>query len=502
MLATYFIFYYLLVFCMLPIFSSWCVFLVLLVSCGWVFPLHAQNPSEKFVSPANLTVYDSVGADSVITATQARVAAIQDSVASLADQAQQALNRLDAQQSLSRVPTIGQDSLQQLLERLDQKKQALQQRVQRSTQQVRDVLDSLPIPQGVLPSRIPTAWSGFSVENSLPPVAGGEIPQSSSGFPSLPGIPNLPASLSKVSESTIMHQGKGFAEPAQRYTKKFQDTKSGVLDSLNSIKQLAQPYQQYIPPDSLSYQQVRDTLLSEGTRQTEAWAENYAQEQLEGQLPPPAMQAVPQEEAMRQQLTGEATRYFDTNHQLLTQVQEGLTKLKRTYRQVQTGDSIFVKNTSLEGVPMRERFSYGINLNASQLSTASFQLRPQLGYQLNKVWTTGLGGVVQASGQWEPLSAQVELSAGSAFIQRQVKGQLLLYTELQYGTIPTGQENQVSASTTTLDWQGFVGVGKQLALSDKLALQLLFLWDALSSAEIPLQDRVQLRVGILKRSAH
>ena len=66
----------------------------------------------------------------------------------------------------------------------------------------------------------------------------------------------------------------------------------------------------------------------------------------------------------------------------------------------------------------------------------------------------------------------------------------------------TAAPNSAPVSTTTLDWQGFVGVGKQLALSDKLALQLLFLWDALSSAEIPLQDRVQLRVGILKRSAH
>ncbi|MEO0331902.1 MAG: hypothetical protein AAF223_09475, partial [Bacteroidota bacterium] len=279
-------------------------------------------------------MYDSVGADSAITAAQARVIAIQDSVASLADQAQQALDRLDAQQSLNQVPRAGQDSLQQLLDQLAQKKQAVQQRVHRGTQQVRDVLDSLPIPQGVPPSLTPAPWSGFSVENSLPPVADGEMPQSSSGFPSLPGIPNLPASLPKVSESAIMHQGKEFADPAQRYGKKFQDTKSGVLDSINAVKNLAQPYQQYMPPDSLSYQQVRDTLLREGTQQAEAWAKNYMQDQLEGQLPPPAMQAVPEEEAVRQQLTGEATRYFDTNHQLLTQVQEGLTKLKRTYRQV------------------------------------------------------------------------------------------------------------------------------------------------------------------------
>ena len=107
---------------------------------------------------------------------------------------------------------------------------------------------------------------------------------------------------------------------------------------------------------------------------------------------------------------------------------------------------------------------------------------------------------MQASGQWEPLSAQVELSAGSAFVQRQVKGQLLLYTELQYGTIPTGQENSVPAPSITLDWQGFVGAGKLLALSDKLALQLLFLWDVLADAEIPLQDRVQFRIGLLRSS--
>ena len=484
---------------MLPIFSSWCVFLVLLVSCGWGFPLHAQKLPEKFVSPANLTVYDSVGADSVITAAQARVIAIQDSVASLADQAQQALDRLDAQQSLNQVPRAGQDQLQQLLDQLAQKKQAVQQRVQRSTQQVKGVLDSLPVTKDILPSRIPTSWSGFSFEN-LPPVAGGEMPQPLSGFPSLPKTPNLPTSLPKVSGSTIIKQRKGFADPAQRYTKKLQDTKSGALDTLNTIKRMAQPYQQYIPQDSLSYQQVRDTLLLEGVQQAESWAESYVQEQVADQLPPPPMQAIPQEEAIRQQLTEEATQYFDTHHQLITQVQEGLNKLKRTYRQVQTGDSVFVKNTSLEGIPVRKRFSYGINLNASQLSTTSFQLLPQLGYQLNRVWTAGVGSVVQASGQWEPLSAQVELSAGSAFVQRQVKGQLLLYTELQYGTIPTGQENSVPAPSITLDWQGFVGAGKLLALSDKLALQLLFLWDVLADAEIPLQDRVQFRIGLLRSS--
>ncbi len=266
----------------------------------------------------------------------------------------------------------------------------------------------------------------------------------------------------------------------------------GKPDELSQLES----YQKTLPVDSLSnLSAIGDTLMTTAAQRGEAWATQQASEQLEGQLPEPLMAEHPQEDAMRSRLTEEARTFFGADEQQLEQAKAQLTKLKKTYRQVQQQDSVFIKNTSLAGVPTRDRLTYGFNFNPDRTGLTSWQLRPQLGFQCTKAWTIGLGGQIQADIDTKPFRVDAFWKGGYGFVQRAVARQFLLYTEVAHEKQSLSDEHSDDLNS---NWKVRVGLGKQLAISDQVALQLLFLWDGLADCRAPVREQFQIRVGLLK----
>ena len=350
------------------------------------------------------------------------------------------------------------------------------------------------------------------LDSLLPLSAHPLLPDSLSHLPSLPNLasqglgelplPSAPSSLPKPVEVKDL-PFKNAAPSAlktvqQKLTQERQsmDSLASYPRKLSKVNQ-AQTYQQAPPLDS-AHHLSWDTLAITAAEQSEAWATEQVSKQWK-QLPEPLMAEHPQQDAMRSRLTQEAQSFFQADAEKLNQAKAQLTKLKRTYRQVKEQDSVFIKNTSLAGVPVRERLVYGINVNPDRTGLTSWQIRPQLGYQLNQVWTVGLGGQIQAGIRTEPTQLNATGQGGYGFVQRAVARQFLLYTEVAHETMAVVDE---SPERAVADWKAWVGLGKQLAISDKFALQLLFLWDGLADRRVPVREQFQFRVGLLKLNEH
>ena len=237
---------------------------------------------------------------------------------------------------------------------------------------------------------------------ALPEVLVPNVPTlpdlSTQGFalPTLPGTLPESANLKRAFSKGKSHRWTESAQSMLKQGKQVVDSLASYPAKPDELSQL-ESYHKTLPIDSLdNLSAVGDTLVATAAQRGEAWATQQASEQLEGQLPDPLMAEHPQEDAMRSQLTEEARTFFGADEQKLNQAKAQLTKLKKTYRQVQQQDSVFIKNTSLSGVPTRDRLTYGLNINPDRTGITAWQLRPQLGYQLNKVWTVGLGGLIQA----------------------------------------------------------------------------------------------------------
>lgn len=343
-----------------------------------------------------------------------------------------------------------------------------------------------------------------STEHLLPKLPDHQIP----GIPSLPGttvqnltLPPLPDKLPEpMNAKQILSKSKDLdavkdVQPVVKQRKQLRDSLASYSTKLDELDKM-KSYRNQLPVDSLrDLSTVRDTLVTTAAQQSEAWATQQVAEQLEGKLPEPLMAEHSQEDAMRSRLTEEARTFFSADEEKLNQAKAQLTKLKKTYRQVKEQDSVFIKNTSLEGVPTRDRFTYGLNANVDQTGFTSWQLRPQLGYQMNKVWTVGLGGQVQAGIATEPIQVNAFWKGGYGFVQREVARQFLLYTEAAQERKSVLDEHPERMATA---WRGWVGLGKQVAISDKLALQLLFLWDGLADQSTPVREQFQFRVGIIR----
>ena len=320
---------------------------------------------------------------------------------------------------------------------------------------------------------------------------------STQGFalPTLPGTLPESANLKRAFSKGESHRWTKSAHSKLKQGKQVVDSLSPYPAKPDELSQI-EVYRKTLPVDSLdNLSTVADTLVATAAQRSEAWATQQASEQLEGQLPEPLMAEHPQEDAMRSRLTEEARTFFSADDQKLNQAKAQLTKLKKTYRQVKQQDSVFIKNTSLAGVPARDRLTYGLNINPDRTGITSWQLRPQLGHQLNKVWTIGLGGQIQASMDTKPFRADAFWKGGYGFVQRAVARQFLLYTEVAHEKASVLDEHSERMNTS---WKAWVGLGKQLAISDQLVLQLLFLWDGLADRHKPVREQFQVRLGIVR----
>ena len=468
---------------------------------------NAQKASKSAILPVNPTPYDSLpstldSVEQVLVAQKANFQSLRQQSTSFYDSIRQVLTNRTAK--VDSLPIL--DSNKQLLVKAEEHLESIKQRTaavgdsakQKIVQGI-SRLDSLPIRKDVrhyiMPKGLPEKVSSVPVE--LPPLA--------TDLPSMPRIDDASRSLPQLPAKELPSEVTNHS--LVRKAEKGLGKQKGIADSLTSVKskftedqrlkQVKDSWNQ-IKADSLrDLSAVRDTLVSTGLETGEAWATEQAAKQLEGQLPKPLMAEHPQQDAMRSRLTEEALTFFEGNQDQLTQAKKQLTKLKRTYRQVKEQDSVFIKNTSFEGVPTRERLVYGINLNPSQTGLSSWQLRPQLGYQLNKVWTLGLGGQFQAGFTTEPIQVDALWKGGYGFVQREVARQFLLYGELAQERESVSGEN---LGGLAMSWQGWVGIGKQVVISDKLALQLLFLWDGLADRSVPVRDQFQMRLGIIRVS--
>jgi hypothetical protein len=313
----------------------------------------------------------------------------------------------------------------------------------------------------------------------------------------LPGLPKLPG---RSTSDQYTKDIKDIYFLKAESIKDELDSKEALPKSLqeNASFQQGKAYLNSVNTDSLDAQGLRDTLLSTAASKGESKATQYVKEQLSEELPKPLMAEHPTQDAMRDKLTHEAQDFFAANTTQLETAQKQLTSLKQKYSKLQQQDSVFVKANSLEDVPIGQRITYGFNLHPDRRTWSSLTAAPFVGYHLSKTWVVGASVLFNASWQTEPWKINSALTGSNVFLQYYLPKDF--FTQIEFALEKQSfQKNDIVEE----HWQKklYLGAGKQVNFTKKLALQALFMFSVLPDHFYVPQQRWQVRIGI-RRNAY
>ncbi|MFY0689681.1 MAG: hypothetical protein JXQ90_21090 [Cyclobacteriaceae bacterium] len=162
----------------------------------------------------------------------------------------------------------------------------------------------------------------------------------------------------------------------------------------------------------------------------------------------------------------------------LGQVMKEMQGLKRKYVSFpglnQPGEPI--KRSSMEGYPFAKRLYYGGNVSGQVGDSTVIQVDLQLGYQLNKKWVIGIGGVAQERIRFKNFFEEVDGDAWgySAFTNHDLVWQL--YAHAEYQRMGVRQETEEGEG---YDWQTavYAGIGREISLFNRVNLTITILYD-------------------------
>ncbi len=369
------------------------------------------------------------------------------------------------------------------------KRDTLRDKEQKIQEKYLLTLDTLPI---LKVARLPSHLPGYSIQ------------------PKIQKIPDVPAykdKLDALSKGKVIDRldkttlGKNRAI----LTKDIKQKSGKVKQRANTLKQqraqkasnlkrskerFADKKQAY---DSLNARQIADTAQQVVTSSIENAVQKHLAKQQE--LPEAPMAPDIAQDAIRESLTHEAQDFFAANTAQLQSAQQKLSSLKQKYSKLQQHDSVFVKASSLQDKPTKERFIYGFNLNRKTWS--SLTASPYIGFHVNKVLVVGAGTLVNAGWQTTPWQIHSTLSGTNAFLQYYLPKDFLVQVEYALEKQSSRTNDQIST-----EWQQkiYLGAGKQVNFTKKIALQVLFMVNVLPDHSPVAQQRFQVRIGLLKNA--
>lgn len=156
---------------------------------------------------------------------------------------------------------------------------------------------------------------------------------------------------------------------------------------------------------------------------------------------------------------------------------------------------------SLKEGPQLERFVWGLNLQPKMVDPFSLGMAPYIGYRLNKKLTTGVSFVAdgELAGKNSRDEKALTLSGGYRFYtDYKLIRSFFAYAEYESLYARTGSQPD---NTMAWQWQrkGYAGIGRSIALSSKISLNLYFLAD-LTHQGLPRfhREAFQVRIGLGK----
>ena len=180
-------------------------------------------------------------------------------------------------------------------------------------------------------------------------------------------------------------------------------------------------------------------------------------------------------------------------------VTEQMGKLKGKYSSLLNSDDLStgVKEKSLAGTPLRDRWIFGGNFNIENTAPLLIDISPMFGYKIDKKLQVGFTGVFRSSFTDSARVVQYSFSPKrigyGAFISYNLILNFFGYAEFERTRIlvknPDGSHQQWVNSL-------LVGVGRKLTLHPKLKGTVLFLWNPLHKNGLsPYHDAFVIKTG-------
>jgi hypothetical protein len=180
-------------------------------------------------------------------------------------------------------------------------------------------------------------------------------------------------------------------------------------------------------------------------------------------------------------------------------VQKNMSLLKSKYSTLLNSNDLStgVKEKSLKGRPLRERWVIGGNFNIPSTAPLMIDLAPQFGYRLDKRWQIGVSGIYRAKFVDSVKTANAispERYGFSVFSSYSLILNFFGYAEWEQ----TMSKVKSTTDKPTNQWVPslLIGVGKKFQLHPKIGGTIMVLWDPLHvNGKSPYNDAFVIKTG-------
>jgi hypothetical protein len=158
-----------------------------------------------------------------------------------------------------------------------------------------------------------------------------------------------------------------------------------------------------------------------------------------------------------------------------------------------------IKEKSLKGRPLRERWVIGGNFNIANTSPLMIDLSPQFGYKINKKFQVGVSGIYRAKfvdSVRVSNAVPADVRGYSAFATYGLMLNFFAYAEFERTSSTVKQQSLDPKGSVQWVNSALVGIGRQFRLHSKVNASVLLLWNPLhENGKSPYHDAFVIKTG-------
>jgi hypothetical protein len=157
-----------------------------------------------------------------------------------------------------------------------------------------------------------------------------------------------------------------------------------------------------------------------------------------------------------------------------------------------------IKEKSLKGRPLRERWVIGGNFNIANTSPLMIDLSPQLGYRINKKFQVGVSGIYRTKfvdSMRVSNTVPADVYGYSAFATYGLMLNFFAYAEFER-TSSAVKQKTIDPKAAQWVSTALIGIGRQFRLHPKINASVLLLWNPLhENGKSPYHDAFVIKTG-------
>jgi hypothetical protein len=158
-----------------------------------------------------------------------------------------------------------------------------------------------------------------------------------------------------------------------------------------------------------------------------------------------------------------------------------------------------IKEKSLKGRPLRERWVIGGNFNIANTAPLMIDLSPQFGYRINKKFQIGVSGIYRAKfvdSVRVSNAVSADVRGYSAFATYGLMLNFFAYAEFERTSSTVKQQSLDPKGSVQWVNSALVGIGRQFRLHPKVNASVLLLWNPLhENGKSPYHDAFVIKTG-------